>query len=53
MKDINEVIRRKRAEQTRLGKQIETLQGAVDMLRSVAHLLSEDDDRLAPGNGQD
>ena len=53
MKDIHEVIRRKQAEQARLGKQIETLQGALDMLHSVAHLLSEDGDRFGPGNGQE
>ena len=48
MKDIHEVIRRKQAEQAQLGKQIEALQGAAEMLHSVAHLLNEEaDDKAA------
>lgn len=47
MKDIHEVIRRKQAEQAQLGKQIEALQGAAEMLRSVAHLLNEEADDKA------
>jgi len=47
VKDIHEVIRRKQAEQAQLGKQIEALQGAAEMLRSVAHLLSEEVDDKA------
>ncbi|HEX8814544.1 MAG TPA: hypothetical protein VF753_03505 [Terriglobales bacterium] len=43
MKDIHEVIRRKQAEQAQLGKQIEALQNAAEMLRGVAHLLNEED----------
>ncbi len=42
MKDINEVLRKKQAEQARLGKQIEALQSAAEQLRSVAHLLNDD-----------
>jgi hypothetical protein len=47
VKDIHEVIRRKQAEQAQLGKQIEALQGAAEMLRSVAHLLNEEADDKA------
>jgi len=47
LKDIHEVIRRKQAEQAQLGKQIEALQGAADMLRNVAHLLDENEDDKA------
>ena len=43
MKDIHEVLRRKQAEQAQLGKQIEALQTAAEQLRSVAHLLGEDE----------
>ena len=43
MKDIYEVLRRKQAEQAQLGKQIEALQTAAEQLRSVAHLLNEED----------
>ena len=42
MKDIHEVLRRKQAQYTELGKQIEALQGAADTLKSVASLLAED-----------
>ena len=47
MKDIHEVIRRKQAEQAQLGKQIEALQGAADVLKNVAHLLNEPDENKA------
>jgi len=47
VKDIHEVIRRKQAEQAQLGKQIEALQGAAEMLRGVAHLLHEEADDKA------
>jgi hypothetical protein len=47
VKDIHEVIRRKQAEQAQLGKQIEALQGAADMLRGVAHLLTDEEDDQA------
>ena len=43
MKDIYEVLRKKQAEQAQLGKQIEALQTAAEQLRSVAHLLNEDE----------
>jgi hypothetical protein len=43
VKDIYEVLRKKQAEQAQLGKQIEALQTAAEQLRSVAHLLNEDD----------
>ena len=42
MRDIHEVLRKKQAEQTQLGKQIEALQTAAEQLRSVAHLLAEE-----------
>ena len=44
MRDIYEVLRKKQAEQTQLGKQIEALQTAAEHLRSVAHLLNAEDE---------
>ncbi|MFY9645145.1 MAG: hypothetical protein WAK29_08195 [Terriglobales bacterium] len=47
MKDIHEVLRRKQAQYSQLGKQIELLQQAAEKLREVAPLLAEtenDDD---------
>jgi hypothetical protein len=44
MKDIHEVLRRKQAKYTQLGKQIELLQQAAEKLREVAPLLTENDD---------
>jgi hypothetical protein len=47
MIDIHEVLRRKQAQHTQLGKQIELLQQAAEKLREVAPLLAEtetDDD---------
>jgi len=41
MKDIHEVLRRKQAQYTQLGKQIEMLQQAAEKLREVAPLLAE------------
>jgi prefoldin subunit 5 len=41
MKDIEEVLRRKRAQFEQLRKQIELLQEASDKLRAVAPLLTE------------
>ena len=41
MKDIHEVLRRKQAQYTLLGKQIEMLQQAAEKLREVAPLLAE------------
>ncbi|MBZ5612533.1 MAG: hypothetical protein LAO23_00890 [Acidobacteriia bacterium] len=43
MKDIHEVLRRKQAQYTQLGKQIEMLQQAAEKLREVAPLLAESD----------
>jgi hypothetical protein len=43
MKDIHEVLRRKQAQHTQLGKQIELLQQAAEKLREVAPLLAETD----------
>ncbi len=43
VKDIHEVLRKKQAEQAQLGKQIEALQTAAEQLRSVAHLLNEEE----------
>jgi hypothetical protein len=42
VRDIHEVLRKKQAEQSQLGKQIEALQTAAEQLRSVAHLLDEE-----------
>jgi len=44
MKDIHEVLRQKQAKYAQLGKQIEMLQQAAEMLREVAPLLAENDD---------
>ena len=44
MKDINEVLRRKIAQQAQLKKQIEALESVSKVLEKVAHLL-EDDER--------
>jgi len=43
MKDIHEVLRRKQAQYTEIGKQIELLQQAAEKLREVAPLLAEYD----------
>jgi hypothetical protein len=45
MKDIHEVLRRKQAQYTQLGKQIEMLQQAAEKLREVASLLAENGDK--------
>jgi protein subunit release factor A len=47
MKDIHEVLRRKQAQYTQLGKQIEMLQQAAEKLREVAPLLAENEDDSA------
>ena len=49
MKDIHEVLRKKQAEQTQLGKQIEALQTAAEQLRTVAHLLDDEEKEAAAG----
>jgi prefoldin subunit 5 len=43
VKDINEVLRRKKAQLEVLGKQIAQLQGAAEELRSIAHLLQDEE----------
>ena len=43
MKDINEVLRRKKTQLEALGKQITQLQQAAEELRSIAHLLQDDE----------
>jgi prefoldin subunit 5 len=43
VQDINEVLRRKKAQLELLEQQINQLQQAAEQLRSVAHLLQEDD----------
>ena len=51
MKDIHEVLRRKQSEQAQLGKQIEALQTAAEQLRTVAHLLDDEEKEAAAGRG--
>jgi hypothetical protein len=48
MKDIHDVLRRKQAQYTQLGKQIEMLQDAAEKLREVAPLLADNDTDDAP-----
>jgi prefoldin subunit 5 len=43
VKDINEVLRRKKTQLEVLGKQITQLQQAAEELRSIAHLLQDDE----------
>ncbi len=43
MKDIHEVLRRKKSQLEVLGKQIAQLQEAAEELRSIAHLLQEEE----------
>jgi uncharacterized protein YlxW (UPF0749 family) len=52
VKDINEVLRRKQAQQAQLAKQIEALQTAAEQLRTVAHLLDEEDDEKSTAAGR-
>jgi hypothetical protein len=47
LKDIYEVIRSKKAQQSQLGEQIEALQNAARDLEAVQHLLREDDAPIA------
>jgi hypothetical protein len=52
VKDIYEVLRRKQAEQAQLGKQIEALQTAAEQLRTVAHLLNDEQEKdMAASHG--
>jgi len=46
VQDINEVLRRKKAQLDVLEKQISQLQQAAEQLRSVAHLLQDDENAL-------
>lgn len=43
MKDINEVLRHKKTQLEVLSKQIAQLQEAAEELRSIAHLLQDED----------
>ena len=52
MKDINEVLRKKQAQQAQRAKQIEALQTAAEQLRSVAHLLDEDEEEKGAAAGR-
>jgi hypothetical protein len=47
LKDINEVVRKKQAQQEQLRQQIEALQVAAQELDAVQHLLDEDDQPAA------
>lgn len=49
MKDIHDVLRRKKAQLEVLGKQIAQLQEAAEELRSIAHLLQDEDHDSHPG----
>ena len=44
MKDINEVLRNKQAQQAKIAKEIELLQQAADKLWEVAHLMGDSED---------
>ncbi len=52
MKDIHEVLRRKKAQLEVLGKQIAQLQDAAEELRSIAHLLQDEDHEQAHAAGR-
>lgn len=52
MRDIYEVLRKKQAEQSQLGKQIEALQTAAEQLRGVAHLLDDDHEEQGAAAGR-
>lgn len=52
MRDINEVLRRKQSEYAQLGKQIEALQTAAEQLRTVAHLLNEEEEEKGHSAGR-
>ena len=52
MRDIHEVLRKKQAEQTQLGKQIEALQTAAEQLRGVAHLLEDEHEEAEAATGR-
>jgi prefoldin subunit 5 len=52
VKDINEVLRRKKAQLEILGKQIAQLQAAAEELRSIAHLLTDEENEQAHAAGR-
>jgi hypothetical protein len=52
VKDINEVLRKKKTQLEVLGKQITQLQEAAEELRSIAHLLQDDEHEAAHGTGR-
>jgi prefoldin subunit 5 len=52
VKDINEVLNRKKAQLEVLGKQISQLQAAAEELRSIAHLLQDDDQEQGHAAGR-
>lgn len=52
MKDINEVLRRKKAQLEVLAKQIAQLQGAAEELRSIAHLLQDEEHEQSHAAGR-
>jgi hypothetical protein len=49
MKDIQQVLRQKRAQHERLSKEIELLQAAEQTLREVAPLLADEEDTAVLG----
>jgi hypothetical protein len=54
MKDIQQVLRQKRSQYERLGREIELLQQAEETLREVAPLLADDDESALLGEiGED
>jgi|GEM_PF-5467708 len=52
VKDINEVLRKKVAQQAQLKKQIEALESVARDLEKVAHLLEDDEQEAAAGAGR-
>jgi prefoldin subunit 5 len=51
VQDINEVLKRKKAQLDVLEQQINQLQQAAEQLRNVAHLLQEDDNASSRAAG--
>ena len=52
MKDIHEVLRRKKVQLETLGKQISQLQEAAEELRSIAHLLQDEEHEHGHASGR-
>jgi prefoldin subunit 5 len=52
VKDINEVLRRKKSQLEVLGKQIAQLQAAAEELRSIAHLLTDEESEQSHAAGR-